>query len=82
LFRLLQEAVAARTGQPPASITEGVLDVELPRCGVPAETIGALHELFQACNQARYAPSSTPPDLDALGRTAAAACSALRSAST
>ena len=34
--------------------------------GVAAETRTALHELFQACNQARYAPHRSAQELTSL----------------
>ena len=78
VFRTLQESVALRTGQAPASITEGSLDAELPRTGVTQETIEALHQLFQTCNQARYARVTRTADLNALRAQTAAVCSQLR----
>jgi len=78
VFRTLQESVALRTGQAPASITEGSLDTELPRTGVPPETVEALHQLFQACNQARYARVTRTADLNALRTQTATVCSQLR----
>ncbi len=66
LFRILQDALAARLGQPPASITEGVLDTALAQSNLPPETVTTLHRLFQACNQARYARQGSPGDLAAL----------------
>lgn len=77
LFRVLQEMVALPLGQPPASITEGVLDTDLPRRGVAPETIAALHRLFQACNQARYTRGGSPADREELRAAAAAAWAAL-----
>ncbi len=80
LFRTLQEAIALRTGQAPASITEGSLDTELSRTGVRPESVATLHRLFQVCNQARYARVATTADLDALRAEAQAVCSELQSA--
>lgn len=78
LFRLLQDMVALPLGNPPASITEGVVDSELPKRGVPTGTIEALHRLFQACNQARYGRGGSPGDRAELGREAANVWSDLR----
>jgi hypothetical protein len=77
LFRVLQDAVAARTGQPPSSITEGSLETDLVPRGVSPETIATFHALFQACNQARYARQATPGDLQRLQSDAAKATSEL-----
>ncbi len=77
LFRTLQEAVALLTGEAPASITEGSLDASLPQLGAPAETVDALHRLFQACNQARYARAGSSADLDALRSEAETVCAGL-----
>lgn len=77
LFRVLQDTVAARTGQPPSSITEGSLESDLVPRGVPPETIATLHTLFQACNQARYARQATPGDLQRLHAEASKATSEL-----
>lgn len=71
LFRVLQDSLAARTGLPSASITEGTLDTALPSGSLPPETLQALHALFQACNQARYARQATPGDLQELRDAAA-----------
>ncbi len=78
LFRVLQDAVAARTGQPHASITEGILDTALAAHGLAPETVAALHALFRACNQARYARQATPGDLNALRLQAVEATRALQ----
>ena len=56
LFRLLQEQVGERLDLPAPSITEAVIEEHLRPHGVREETLTQLHELFQACNQARYAP--------------------------
>lgn len=66
LFRVLQDAIAARTGLASASITEGTLDAAFPPGSIPDETRASLHGLFQACNQARYAKGATAGDLAAL----------------
>jgi len=74
LFRTLQEAVALRNGQAPASITEGSLDIQSVQAGIPPESIDALHRLFQACNQARYARVAKAADLESLATEAHAVC--------
>lgn len=77
LFRVLQEVVGARSGQPPASITEGALDASLVGKGLPPETLASLHELFQACNQARYARAGTGADLEELRQRTETLCAEL-----
>ncbi len=55
LFRLLQEQVGERLDLPSSAITEAVVDEQLRSRGVPEPTLALLHELFQICNQTRYA---------------------------
>jgi len=57
-FRLLQEQLGERLDLPAAAITEAVVDEKLPKLGASKELTQSLHELFQACNQARYAGAS------------------------
>ncbi|MGE4181909.1 MAG: BatD family protein [Limisphaerales bacterium] len=80
LFRTLQESVALRTGEAPASITEGSLDSDAVRAGLPPEAVDALHRLFQTCNQARYARVGSVADLAALQAEASQLSALLRSA--
>ncbi len=82
LFRVLQEIIGAKVQQPPASITEGVLDAELPARGVPEPVVTEFHRLFRACNQARYAPVTDPSDLEELRRAAEALRLTMRRAAT
>lgn len=56
LFRLLQEQLGERLDCPASAITENVIDEHAVLRGAPQPTRAALHELFQLCNQARYAP--------------------------
>jgi hypothetical protein len=56
LFRLLQEQLGERLDCPATAITESVIDGHAALRGAPPSTRAALHELFQLCNQARYAP--------------------------
>jgi hypothetical protein len=65
LFRLLQEQLGERLDCPASSITESVIDERLARLGAPESTLNALRELFQLCNQARYAPLRTSAELAA-----------------
>ena len=66
LFRLLQEQLGERLDCPAISITEADVDARLEALGAKPETMNALRELFQACNQARYAPVQTSQELSAL----------------
>ncbi len=54
-FRLLQEQIGERLDLPAAAITEAVIDERLPKLGAGADLLATLRDLFQACNQARYA---------------------------
>jgi hypothetical protein len=56
LFRLLQEQLGERLDCPASAITENVIDEHPVLRGAPAATLQTLRELFQLCNQARYAP--------------------------
>lgn len=66
LFRLLQEQLGERLDCPAISITEADVDSRFVRMGAKPETINSLRELFQACNQARYARVQTSQELSAL----------------
>ena len=66
IFRLLQEQLGERLDLPASAITEAIVDERLRPRGAPAETLVALQELFQACNQARYAPQRSGPELESL----------------
>lgn len=63
VFRLLQEQLGERLDLPGSAITEAVLDERLRPLGVPEEQLAELRELFQACNQARYARQATNAEL-------------------
>ncbi len=56
LFRLMQEQLGERLDCPASAITENVIDEHAVLRGAPKATLDALRELFQLCNQARYAP--------------------------
>jgi hypothetical protein len=63
LFRLLQTRLSQSMDLPAASITEAVLD-EPQRVGnISNSDVELLHTLFQACNQARYAPIDSSQQL-------------------
>ncbi len=65
-FRLLQEQLGERLDLPAASITEAVVDEHLKPLALPEELIEEVRALFQACNQARYAPAGSVQDLQNL----------------
>jgi hypothetical protein len=66
LFRLLQEQLGERLDCPASAITEAVIDERLALLGAPETTLAGLRELFQLCNQARYAPMRTSGELAAV----------------
>jgi hypothetical protein len=66
VFRLLQEQLGERLDMSAASITESVIDEKLAPSGVPQPLLSTLHELFQACNLARYALTRDQQELTAL----------------
>ncbi len=66
LFRLLQEQLGERLDCPASAITEAVVDEKLRPRGVPDSTLTQIHELFQSCNLARYAPTRSGEELAAL----------------
>jgi len=66
LFRLLQEQIGERLDLPASAITEAVVDERLKSRGVPEATLSGLHELFQTCNLARYAPVKNSQALAAM----------------
>lgn len=66
VFRLLQEKLGERLDLPASAITEAVIEEKLRPRGVPAETLATLRDLFQACNQAKYAPQGDIQDLATL----------------
>lgn len=63
VFRLLQEQIGERLDLPASAITESVIDERLRPKGASAATLELIHELFQACNQARYASQRTSQEL-------------------
>jgi len=66
VMRLLQERLGERLDCPASAITEAVIDEKLRPRGLPDSMLEELHELFQACNQARYAPVRSAQELGAL----------------
>ncbi len=66
LFRLLQEQLGERLDLPASAITEAVIDDELRPRNVTDSIIAQLHEIFQMCNLARYAPIKSSQELTAI----------------
>ena len=63
LFRLLQEQLGERLDCPATAITEADVDQRLILLGASPAMLESLRELFQFCNQARYAPIQTRQEL-------------------
>jgi BatD DUF11 like domain len=82
LFHLLQERLGERLDLPASAITEAVLDERLLPLGVPDPTIDRLRELFQTCNQARYAPQTSTEELALLIPQVEAALNELKNLKT
>jgi hypothetical protein len=66
VMRLLQERLGERLDCPATAITEAVIDDRLRPRGLPDSMLEELHQLFQWCNQARYAPVRTTQELNAV----------------
>jgi len=66
LFRLLQEQLGERLDCPASAITESVVDVRLAVLDLPETMLNGLRELFQLCNQARYAPIRGSAELNSV----------------
>lgn len=66
LFRLLQEQLGERLDCPASAITENVVEEHRLLLAAPAPLREALRELFQLCNQARYAPVRGTSELNSV----------------
>jgi len=66
LFRLLQEQLGERLDCPASAITENVVEDHAALRRAPEGTLAALRELFQLCNQARYAPVRGSSELNSV----------------
>jgi hypothetical protein len=66
LFRLLQEQLGERLDCPASAITENVLEEHAVMRRTPKTTLDELRELFQLCNQARYAPVRGTAELNSV----------------
>jgi hypothetical protein len=65
-LHLLQEQIGERIDAPPNAITEAVVAERLRPARAPEELCGAVQDLFQMCNLARYAPVKSSEELTAL----------------
>jgi BatD DUF11 like domain len=66
LFRLLQEQLGERLDLPSSSITEAVIEERLVPLELPEPVLNGLRDLFQLCNQARYAPIRGSAELNSV----------------
>jgi hypothetical protein len=66
LFRLLQEQLGERLDCPATAITENVVEENSVLRGANEATRNGLRELFQLCNQARYAPVRGTAELNSV----------------
>jgi hypothetical protein len=66
LFRLLQEQLGERLDCPATAITENVVEEHPSLRNAAPATLGNLRELFQLCNQARYAPVRGSSELNSV----------------
>jgi len=66
VFRLMQEQIGERLNLPASAITEAVVEEKLRPRGLGDGGADVLHELFQLCNQARYAPVESAQKLEAV----------------
>ena len=82
LFRLLQEQLGERLDCPAAAITENVIEEHPVLRGAPRATLDGLRELFQLCNQARYAPVRGTSELNSVAAQFGKAIAALQEAKT
>ena len=66
LTRILQEKLGERLDTSASAITEAVIEERLRPLNVPNTTLADLHDLFQSCNLARYAPVKSSQELTAI----------------
>jgi hypothetical protein len=65
-YRLLREQLGERLDCPASVITENVVEENSILRGAPKATLDGLRELFQLCNQARYAPVRGSAELNSV----------------
>jgi len=63
---LLQEQLGERLDCPATAITENVVEENSVLRGAPSTTRNGLRDLFQLCNQARYAPVRGTAELNSV----------------
>jgi hypothetical protein len=80
LFRVLQEQIGVCLDLPASAITEAVVEDHLRPAGFGEDVLREVHELFQMCDQARYAPSHTALELTATLTKLEAVLAALKKA--
>jgi hypothetical protein len=68
LIRLLQEQLGERLDCPASAITGNVIEEHSALRNAPPATLDALRELFQLCNQARYAPVRGSTELNSVAK--------------
>jgi hypothetical protein len=78
LFRALQEQLGERLDLPASSVTEAVIEQHLRPAGADPAVLDRAAELFHICNQARYAPTPTAQELQALLPTVEQTLEAIR----
>ena len=78
LVTLLQERLGERLDLPASAITESVVEEKLTPAGVADDLVARLERLFDACNQARYAPDMAKGELQKLAADAEIALGALK----
>ncbi|MBI5773944.1 MAG: protein BatD [Verrucomicrobia bacterium] len=66
IFHLLQARLGERLDLPASAITQSVIDEHLRPVGWTEEKLVPLREMFQTCDQARFAPQRTSQELAAL----------------
>lgn len=66
LALLLQERIGERLDLPASGITESVISEQMRPAGVSEDLCDSIETLFDACNQARYAPTTESGELKKL----------------
>ena len=78
LFRLLQEQIGERLELPAVGITEAIVETDLRPAGLEEDELTSLNQLFQLCNQSRYAPINSSEELARITTQAEAILSRLQ----
>ena len=82
LMAVLQERLGERLDLPASGITESVVDEKMRPAAVDADLCDAVRKLFDACNQARYAPDVESGELKKLADDAGYALKSLKEVQT